>query len=204
MAAINRDQFDVRFLSCNKWVRCASCESAEHQLVRGRLISQSGRLREQIFGSLLGSLLGSLSGHFLPHSFPCLPQQAPPITSKMAPMVIALFYLAAQIPSGLLCASPQPDLDTTLSPKDDHNPLCPHFFKAPPSFNPQFNQSQWFKSAARRFGHASALAAVTPLALLRPTTTIPPPPLHLWRGRATPSMLQGEYIFWGYIFSAHL
>ena len=109
MAAINRDQFDVRFLSCNKWVRCASCESAERQLVRGRLISQSGRLRNQIFGSLLGSLLGSLSGHFLPHSFPCLPQQAPPITSKMAPMVIALFYLAAQIPSGLLCASPEPD-----------------------------------------------------------------------------------------------
>ena len=127
MAAINRDQFDVRFLSCNKWLRCASCESAEHQLVRGRLISQSGRLRNQIFGSLLGSLLGSLSGHFLPHSFPCLPQQAPPITSKMAPMVIALFYLAAQIPSGLLCASPEPDLDSTFSPKDDQNPRCPHF-----------------------------------------------------------------------------
>ena len=127
MAAINRDQFDVRFLSCNKWVRCASCESAEHQLVRGRLISQSGRLRNQIFGSLLGSLLGSVSGHFLPHSFPCLPQQAPPITSKMAPMVIALFYLAAQIPSGLLCASPQPDPGTTLSPKDDQNPRFPHF-----------------------------------------------------------------------------
>ena len=185
MAAINRDQFDVRFLSCNKWVRCASCESAERQLVRGRLISQSGRLRNQIFGSLLGSL----SGHFLSHSFPCLPQQAPPITSKMAPMVIALFYLAAQIPSGLLCAFPQPDPDTTLSPKDDQNPLCPHFFQAPPSFNPQFHQSQRFNSAARRFGHAaSALAAVTPLALLRPTT-IPPPPLHLWRGRATPSIL---------------
>ena len=183
MAAINRDQFDVRFLSCNKWVRCASCESAERQLVRGRLISQSGRLRNQIFGSLLGSL----SGHFLSHSFPCLPQQAPPITSKMAPMVIALFYLAAQIPSGLLCASPQPDWATTLSPKDDQNPLAP-LFQAPPSFNPHFNQSQWFKSAARRFGHASALAAVTPLALLRPTT-IPPPPLHLCRGRATPSML---------------
>ena len=131
MAAINRDQFDVRFLSCNKWVRCASCESAERQLVRGRLISQSGRLRNQIFGSLLGSLLGSLSGHFLPHSFPCLPQQAPPITSKMAPMVIALFYLAAQIPSGLLCASPQPDWATTLSPKDDQNPLAPLFPGSP-------------------------------------------------------------------------
>jgi len=155
MAAINRDQFDVRFLSCNKWVRCTSCESAERQLVRGRLISQSGRLRNQIFGSLLGSLLGShlgsLSGHFLPHSFPCLPQQAPPITSKMAPMVIALFYLAAQIPSGLLCASPQSDWATTLSPKDDHNRHCPHFFKAPPSSNPQFHQSQ-NGSAARRAG----------------------------------------------------
>ena len=155
MAAINRDQFDVRFLSCNKWVRCTSCESAERQLVRGRLISQSGRLRNQIFGSLLGSLLGShlgsLSGHFLPRSFPCLPQQAPPITSKMAPMVIALFYLAAQIPSGLLCASPQSDWATTLSPKDDHNRHCPHFFKAPPSSNPQFHQSQ-NGSAARRAG----------------------------------------------------
>ena len=145
MAAINRDQFDVRFLSCNKWVRCASCESAEHQLVRGRLISQSGRLGNQIFGSLLGSLfgslLGSLSGHFLPHSFPCLPQQAPPITSKMAPMVIALFYLAAQIPSGLLCASPQPD-PTPLFHQRMTKIHWPHFFQAPPSFNPQFNQSQ--------------------------------------------------------------
>ena len=131
MAAINRDQFDVRFLSCNKWLRCTSCESAEHQLVRGRLISQSGRLRNQIFGSLLGSLLGSLSGHFLPHSFPCLPQQAPPITSKMAPMVIALFYLAAQIPSGLLCASPQSDWATTLSPKDDTAPTFSRLHQVP-------------------------------------------------------------------------
>ena len=189
MAAINRDQFDVRFLSCNKWVRCASCESAERQLVRGRLISQSGRLRNQIFGSLLGSLLGSLSGHFLPHSFPCLPQQAPPITSKMAPMVIALFYLAAQIPSGLLCASPQPDPDTTLSPKDDQNPLPPLFpgstkFQSavqPISKVQERSAQVW---AGERSGCGDAARATE-----AHQSTIPPPPLHLWRGRATPSML---------------
>ena len=105
----HQDQFDVGFLSRGKRLRCASCASVECQLVRAHFISQSGQLGSQILGHFW---VTSSPAHFHP-SLPCLPQQAAPITSKMAAHGHRPF-LPAHIPSPLLCVSSQPDPDGTL------------------------------------------------------------------------------------------
>ena len=91
--------------------------------ISARTFHQSiSRVEKSAFWVTFGSLLGhfwvtSSPAHFDP-SLPCLPQQAAPITSKMAAHGHRPF-LPAHIPSLLLCASLQPAPDGTLSPDSD-------------------------------------------------------------------------------------
>ena len=88
------DQFDVCFLSCSKWVCCASCAFAERQLVRARFISQSSHLRSRLLGQFSGHFFGSLPPPLIliPLSHVYLNKRRP-LHPRWPPMVIALFYL---------------------------------------------------------------------------------------------------------------
>ena len=156
------------YLAVNGRIGCASCATVERQLECECFLSPLGYLGH--FSSL---------AHFEP-SLPCLPRQAAPITSKMAPMVIALFYLPIFLLHFFVPRHCQIPMEP-LHPIPTRPPLIT-LLQAPPGFYWLVARFQCFCSAVRQCWEQAAPAEVTPLALLRPSTTSTPPPLHLWTG----------------------
>merc|ERR1719285_883722 len=108
----------LRFL-CVRWAPISACTF--HQSIKP--------FEKPAFGSIFGVTfwVTSSAAHFDP-SFPCLPQQAAPITSKMAAHGHRPF-LPAHIPSNLLCPSSPPDPDGNSFTQFCPGPHWPHFLQ---------------------------------------------------------------------------